>query len=93
MAAIKAKGPDATTDDDAVVVFTEAEIGGQKPRHLAIVNEGTEPGSFSFDGGSNFRRIPGQSARQLDGIGVQGEIQIKRDAGGPNMTGVFIDIW
>lgn len=93
MAAIKTKGPIATTDNDAVVVFTAADIGGQKPRHVGILNEGVEPGFFSIDGGVNFRRIPGQSGRQLDGIGLQGDIQIKRVFDGSNMTGVFIDIW
>lgn len=93
MAAIKTKGPIATTDDDPVVVFTDTEIGGQKPRHVGIINEGVEPGFFSVDGGRNFRRIPGQTGRQLDGIGLQGDIQIQRVGGGSNMTAVFIDIW
>lgn len=93
MAAIKTKGPIATTDNDAVVVFTEADIGGQKPRHIGILNEGAEPGFFSIDGGRNFRRIPALSGRQLDGIGIQGDIQIQRVFDGANMTEVFIDIW
>lgn len=93
MAAIKTKGPISTAGDAAVVVFTEAEIGGQKPKHISIVNEGAAPGFYSFDGGANFRRIPANTGRQMDGMSIQGDIQIQRVAAGADMTDVFIDIW
>ena len=78
------------TVTDAVVILLPATVGPNF-RHLMVVNEGANPGFYQIGAGP-FIRIPAGSFEFLD----EGDIQInnqvvniKRPAGGPNMTGIF----
>ena len=91
--ATQSAGPIATTTDAAVVAIAKADMGGLTARHISVINEGADPGFFSIDGGNTFRRIPGNTGRQMDGVSIQADISIKRPAGGSNMAAVYVDVW
>jgi hypothetical protein len=66
--------------------------------HLRIVNEGGVAGFFSFDGGATWHRLVGVTgavtAIVLDGILIHNAaVQVKRIAGGTNLTAIFVSVW
>jgi hypothetical protein len=79
----------ATTADTAVELIS-ATTTGRPFTWLSIINEGSVAGFFSIDGGTTWARLPaGPSAVSIP-VGVKSlAVQIKRVAGGTNLSGVW----
>ncbi len=80
----------ATTDDTVVALLVAAP--DVIFRHIIVINDGANPGFFQIGAGAPFIRVPAGSFEFLDGGDIQIDnqvVNIKRPAGGPNMTGVF----
>lgn len=77
----------ATSDDDAVDLFT---LTGVPDVGVVIINEGSNPGFFSLDGGVSWGRLPNNTAiGPLPVKFANNVIQIKRSAGGANLADVY----
>lgn len=84
----------ATTDDTAVEVIAAQSKGSQPYRHCRIVNEGAVAGFYSIDGGTTWERLPASSYLTDDGVYIMNKaLQIKRVAGGSDLSGVYAAIW
>lgn len=87
----------STSDDTAVTVLAadDNEVFGA----IQIINTGAAPGFFSVDkdgdGTRIWRYLPAYMSRCIERPALVSNyaIQIKRVAGGSNMTGVYGDIW
>jgi len=84
----------STSGDDAVVLMSSAYVS-----QITILNEGTAPGFFSIDGGSNWCRIPaGPVSITIGGRNERQQrdpltIHVKRVAGGTDMSGLYAFGW
>lgn len=79
-----------------IVIALTGIVSGLKNIH--VTNEGTAPGFLSVNGGVDWIRIAGGTATQpflltLYGIQFSGSVQIKRVAGGTDMSGIWINVW
>lgn len=86
----------ATVSDTAVDAIT---AGGRFNR-VRIVNEGSVSGFYSTDGGTTWQRLPAASILTDDELGfpvapagITLGVKIKRVAGGPNLSGVYVSAW
>jgi len=83
----------ATTADTAVEV-----IATQGPartfRHARLINEGAVAGFWSADGGSTWSRLPAATVITDDDIYIRDKaVQVKRVAGGSDLSGIWGEIW
>ena len=84
--------PKATTSDAPVEVIAADPVNTYY--HLRIFNSGTVAGFYSFDGGTTWHYLPAASSLAHDGVKIANKaVQIKRVAGGSNVTGVFASLW
>jgi hypothetical protein len=61
-------------------------------RHLTIINEGNAAGFFSFDGGTEWHRLPVGSVT-MDNLSIMNlAVQAKRD-GANDLTGIYASTW
>lgn len=85
----------ATVDDDAVSLI--AVTPGRTFKHVAIFNQGPNPGFWKIGAGGNLNRIPADFFLVPDNIQIQEdeEVFIQRVAGGAegDMTEVFGFKW
>jgi len=82
----------ATTTDSAVEAIAADAVNVL--HHVKLVNEGAVAGHFSIDGGTTWGRLPSDSMFVLDGVKIaNAAIQVKRVAGGANLSGVFVEAW
>ena len=82
----------ATTDDTAVEVI--AATAEKIFRHARIINEGTVAGFWSIDGGTTWERLPASTALTDDGVFIKNKaIQVKRIAGGSDLSGIYASAW
>ena len=83
----------ATTSNTAVEVIA-AQANAGPYRHCRIVNGGAIAGFYSIDGGTTWERLPASTALTDDGVYIMNKaVQIKRIAGGTDLSGVFGSIW
>lgn len=80
----------ATTDDTPVELI--AAQSGRNFRNARIDRESTADGFLSFDGGESWMRFT-LSIIEVYGVAINGAVQMKRTAGGSNITGVYAAIW
>jgi hypothetical protein len=85
-----------TATDAAVELISAANAKGA--RFAKVVNTSAVAGFVSFDGGHHWNYLPAGTATVpmvLDflHIPVAGAVQLKRIAGGSNVTGVFASVW
>lgn len=86
----------ATTSDAAVEVLPAVE---KVMRHLRIVNVGTVAGFYSRDGGTTWNYLPagtasGPTAIMDRNVCIYNQaVQVKRVAGGSNLSGVYASAW
>ena len=83
----------ATTSDAPLTAIAASEMAVY--HHVRIVNEGSVAGFYSLDGGTTWCRLPaGPCAVKDDGVKIVNQaIQIKRVAGGSNLSGVYASAW
>lgn len=82
------------TVSDAVVELLAAKKGSTF-RHLLVINEGAEPGFYRIGTGP-FNRLPAASFILPEDGDIQitnQAVEIKRVAGGSDMSGVFGSAW
>jgi len=83
-------GPFATTNDDPVTIY-EAETQYYL-KDIRITNEGDAPGFYSYTEGV-WHRLPARTVIEDNNVYVHNRaIKIKREAGGPNLTKVYLDL-
>ena len=82
--------PVATTTD---AVETAIAADGSNDFHqVVLANEGTVAGFYSIDGGTTWHRLPSEHVTKVSGVLVSNvAIQIKRIAGGSNLSGVYVE--
>jgi len=81
-----------TTTDAAVTAIIADAVNNIY--HVKFANEGAVAGWYSIDGGTTWGRLPSESMFILDGVLVANEaIQVKRIAGGSNLSGVYVEAW
>ena len=81
----------ATTTDSAVVAITPNDDHVED--HCQIINEGEAPGFMSFDGGTSWARMPGEYQHTFDDLNGRSGVQVKRVAGGTDLSDVFVFMW
>jgi len=77
---------------DIVVPTIDLRPTGAICSHVRIVNEGSAPGFYRYDKGP-WCRLPESSILSDDNVDVKQTIEVKRVAGGANLTGVFVQAW
>ena len=84
--------PLATSGDAAVEVL--AANANAVYHHVRIINEGTAAGFYSIDGGTTWNRLPAQSVVEDNGVKVVNQaVEIKRVAGGSDLSSVYASAW
>ena len=87
----QSSGPFVTQDDTPVTIFG-ATIAYTISR-VRILNEGSVGGFYSYDGGTVWHRIPALSVVEDNDLQLHNvAIQVKRQLGAANLTGVFCSI-
>ena len=82
----------ATVADAAVEVLAADDT--MVFRHIRIVNEGGAPGFYSIDGGTTWERLPAGGVLTDDDVLIRNKaVQVKRVAGGANLSGVYAAAW
>jgi hypothetical protein len=81
----------ATVADAAVEVLPF--VADQLLNNLVIINESAVVGFFSVDGGTIWCRLPANCVLTVSGCPITGAVQLKRVAGGSNVTAVFAWAW
>jgi len=83
----------ATTSNDPVDVIVRPENGFfRNMKYIQVTNEGTVAGFVTFDG-VTWIRLPAQQTITMRGVRITSTVQIKRVAGGSDLSGVFVSIW
>ena len=83
----------ATTTDAPVNAIVRPVNGFFKSmKNLMVVNEGAAAGFVTIDG-ETWIRVPAQETIILRSMLITATVQIKRPAGGTDMSGVFVSIW
>ena len=81
------------TDSDAALTVLAANAGAVY-HHVRMVNEGAAAGFYSIDGGTTWNRLPAQSVVEDNGVKLTNQaVQVKRVAGGSNLSGVYASAW
>lgn len=81
-----------TTASDAAVVVLTVPTGYGNFDSVTVINEGTIVGFFSIDNGNTWARLPASASLTIDRAPVLG-LQVKRVAGGSNLTGIWGFAW
>jgi len=81
-----------TTDDSPTTVI--AADAAHAYRHFRIFNSGSTAGFYSFNGGTTWHYLPAACSLHHDGVAIANQaIQVKRIAGGDDLSGVFASVW
>jgi len=81
----------ATVDDTPVEIL--AATPGLSLSHIAIINDGVEAGFFRV-GSNPYLRLKAQSTTVLDNfVWANMAVQVKRVAGGSNLSDIFAFAW
>ncbi len=75
------------TKTDEPIEVIAAQPGGIVA--VTIYNEGIASGFFSIDAGSTWHRLSGGNSISKDNINTKLAIQVKRIAGGTNLSGIY----
>jgi hypothetical protein len=82
----------STTSDTAVVAIAAPSNVNDIDTSLIILNEGGVVGFFSIDNGITWARLPAGGI-SLDFINLNQGVQVKRVAGGTNLSGIWVMTW
>lgn len=83
----------ATASDTAVELFSAANAAHIGFHHLRILNTGSVAGFYTVDGGTNWGYLPANASVTDEYTHITGAVQMKRIAGGSNLSGVYASLW
>ena len=91
----RASSGDTPTGTDGDTPVTLLDAHADRVFHtVRIVNEGAAAGFYSLDGGASWDRLPAECVVEDPRVRIENTaIQVKRTAGGADLSGVYASAW